>query len=78
MRPGLLGEASAEVMNLNYTNGPDIPMGFGMALAQNLSAMNFFSSQPRERQEQIIGRTHAISSKEEMQAYVDSLIGGGA
>ena len=30
----------------NYVNGPEIPMGLGMALAENLNAMEYFGDQP--------------------------------
>lgn len=58
----------------NFANGPEIPMGLGMALAQNLPAMNHFASLSRERQQQIIQRTHSIGSKEEMQSFVASFV----
>ena len=61
----------------NFANGTDIPMGLGMALAQDIEAMNYFSRLPHERQRQIIAHTHGIDSKEEMQAYVRSLVCGG-
>lgn len=47
----------------NYTNGSQIPMGLGMALAQNLEAMNYFASLPRTEQEKIIDHTHTIQSR---------------
>ena len=58
----------------NYANGSDIPTGLGMALAQNLDAMNYFSSLPKEKQMQIIDHTHQIKSTQEMQSYVQSLV----
>ena len=57
----------------NLANGPEIPMGLGMALAKNLDAMNSFSNLPAEEQQQIIAHTHEIRSRKEMQAYVDHL-----
>ncbi len=51
----------------------DIPMGFGMALAENLDAMQYFSNLPRDRQQSIIAQTKSIASKEEMQRFVNSL-----
>ena len=51
----------------------EIPMGLGMALAQNLQAMDRFTHLPKAQQEQIIDHTHAITSKNEMRQYVDSL-----
>lgn len=54
----------------------DLPMGFGMALAQDLNAMERFASLPADEQRRIIDHTHAINSKGEMQAFVRSLTGG--
>ncbi|MBC8584754.1 hypothetical protein [Youxingia wuxianensis] len=54
----------------NYANGPEIPMGLGMALAENLPAMEYFSSLSPRQQQEIIHKTHQISSKEEMQQFV--------
>lgn len=50
-----------------------IPMGLGMALAQNLRAMNYFTHLSNAEQQQIIDHTHSIESKSEMRQYVDSL-----
>ncbi len=58
----------------NFANCSDIPMGLGMALAQNLPAMNRFASLSKAQQQAIIAHTHSISSKEETQAYVQSLL----
>lgn len=60
----------------NYANGSDVPLGLGMALSQNLSAMNYFASLSEQEQQQIIDRTHSVQSKEEMQSLVDSLVSG--
>ena len=57
----------------NYVNSPDVPMGLGMALAQNRSALDAFAALSREQQEQVIAGTHDIRSKAEMQAYVQRL-----
>ncbi|MEG0741123.1 MAG: hypothetical protein RSB91_01080 [Clostridia bacterium] len=58
----------------NLVDGPDMPMGLGMALAQNLNAMNRFAALPAAEQQAVIAHTHSIRSKEEMQAYVQSLL----
>ncbi|MGX8709281.1 hypothetical protein [Clostridium sp. KNHs216] len=52
----------------------ELPLGFGMALAQNAQAMEYFSALPQQRQEDIVQQTHAIQSKQEMQDYVQGLI----
>lgn len=60
----------------NLINSSDVPLGFGMALAQNLTAMNTFASLSSQEQQQIIDRTHSVQSKQEMQNLVDSLVTG--
>lgn len=57
----------------NLVNGPEIPMGLGMALAQNRNAMDRFASMTPAAQQAVIEHTHQITSKKEMQAYVASL-----
>lgn len=54
----------------------DLPMGFGMALAQNPQAMNRFAALSPEEQKQVVNGTHAVHSKQEMAAYVNR-IGNG-
>lgn len=58
---------------LNYADSEDIPLGLGMALAQDLEAMNYFADLTKSQQQQIIEKTHQINSKQEMQAYVQQL-----
>ncbi len=55
-----------------YIGKNGIPMGLGMALAQNMEAMNYFSSLSEAEQRSIVDRTAAIRSKKEMQAFVDN------
>lgn len=57
----------------NVVNGPEIPMGLGMALAKNIDAMNCFAAMPEERQRQVIEHTHTIRSKREMEQFAASL-----
>lgn len=57
----------------NNINTVEIPMGLSMALAQNLPAMNYFASLPKNKQNEIIEQTHSIQSKAEMQSFVASL-----
>ena len=51
----------------------DVPMGLGMALAQNVEAMQAFSAMEPAKQRAIIDRTHTIGSKKEMQAFVSRI-----
>ncbi len=61
----------------NPVNGPEIPMGFGMALAQNAQALEAFSKLSDLEQQKVIDGTHDIGSRQEMRAYVQSLADGG-
>ena len=51
-----------------------LPEGLGMALAQNVYAMQHFSSLPDEQQRAVVARARAVESQNEMQALVDGLI----
>ena len=62
-------------INKNKLYATDMPMGLDIALAKNEKAREYFYSLPESSQKQIIDHTHTISSKEEMQAYADSLAG---
>lgn len=50
-----------------------VPLGFGFALAQNESAMKYFSALSEEQQSEILHQAKNVSSKNEMQALVNSL-----
>ena len=56
-----------------YPRLSEIPMGLGMALMQNKAAMDYYSALTDEFKQRIIDHTHMIRSKEEMQAFVESL-----
>ncbi len=60
---------------MNNDNGfADIPLGFGMALAKNQAAMSRFGMLSKDEQNAVIAGTHQIASKQDMQAYVQSLV----
>ena len=52
----------------------EMPVGFGMALAQNPAAMQKFAMLSEEEKQKIIEGTHSVSSREEMHRYVNRLI----
>lgn len=54
----------------------ELPLGFGMALAQNEAAMSVFESLSDSEKKAIINKTHSVKSKSEMNALVNSLLGG--
>ncbi len=51
-----------------------VPMGFGMALAMNFSAMNAYSALPEEEKKALLRKAHNAKSEEEMHALVNSLV----
>ena len=51
----------------------DLPMGFGIALAQNEQAMKKFEALTEEEKQAVVQKTHTVSSKREMQSLVKSL-----
>lgn len=58
----------------NDLNDPEMPIGLGMALAQNVPAMQRFANLPAAERQAVIAHTRTIQSKDEMQAYVQSLL----
>lgn len=52
----------------------ELPLGFGMALAMNESAMQGYAGLTEAEKEQIILRCKDVKTKREMQKIVDSLV----
>ncbi|HBL84788.1 MAG TPA: hypothetical protein DDZ99_07790 [Clostridiales bacterium] len=53
-----------------------MPLGFGMALAQNYNAMSFFTNLSTDQQQQVLNQTQSIGSRDEMQAFIEQLAKG--
>jgi len=53
----------------------EIPLGLLMALAKNPKAQERFYSMSEENKQQIINGTHQVRSKQEMERYVEGIIG---
>lgn len=51
----------------------ELPLGFGMALAQNEAAMKKFESMTESEKQAILQQTHNVRSKREMQQLIASL-----
>ena len=51
----------------------DLPLGFGMALMENEKALLRFDRMSESQKRQLLERTHNISSKTEMRAFVDKI-----
>ena len=52
---------------------PQVPIGFGMALAQNEKAVNAYAMMTREQKSEILAKAHAARSQAEMQQIVSSI-----
>lgn len=53
----------------------DLPLGLGMALAQNQDAMERFARLSEAEKQAVVAGAHAVRSKSEMQSYVARLGG---
>ena len=51
----------------------ELPLGFGMALAQNEAAIQKFEGMTEAEKQAFLQRTHNVRSKAEMQQLVASL-----
>ena len=54
----------------------ELPLGFGMALAQNEQAMHAFEAMTEAQKRAIIEQTHTVTSRREMQQLVSGLVAG--
>ena len=54
----------------------EMPLGLGMALMQNPSALDRFSALNEDEKQELIADTHGIRSGEEMRAFVEQFAGG--
>ena len=58
---------------MDHLTKGDVPLGLGMAFAQNVQAMNQFASLSKEQQQAILNKAGTIKSKQEMQSFVQSI-----
>ncbi len=59
-------------MEKNWLKGP-MPMGLGMALVENPTALEKYAAMSREEKQQFINGSKGSDSKQAMQSYVDQL-----
>ncbi len=52
----------------------EMPVGLGMALAMNPEAMHKFASLTDRQKWEVVSGTHAVSSRKEMQQYVQNML----
>ena len=62
-------------MHHNQIFTDDMPLGLGMALAQNPSALDRFSQLNEDEKRELIGSVQGIRSKEEMRTFVEQFAG---
>ncbi|MGN1306654.1 MAG: hypothetical protein ACI4V3_03195 [Faecousia sp.] len=55
----------------------ELPLGFGMALAQNEAAMKRFESLTETEKQSVLEQAHHVHSKREMQQLVSGISGHG-
>lgn len=60
----------------NFAEGPEMPIGLGLTMAQNLNAMNRFTALSPQQKQKMIDHTHQINSRKEMRAFVDQFARG--
>lgn len=53
-----------------------VPIGFGMALAQNTEAMNRYAHLSEDQKRDILNKAHNVHSEKEMYNLVASLANG--
>lgn len=51
-----------------------VPIGFGMALAMNQSAMTIYSAMTEEQKQEVLNRAHKARSETEMHQIVDGIV----
>lgn len=55
----------------------ELPLGLGMAFAQNPAAMARFTAMSETERQAVIDAAHGVQSKKEMNALVQKLTSGG-
>lgn len=58
---------------MSLLNDDAVPIGFGMALAQNLNAMKRYSAMSEAEKEEVLNRARDAKSRNEMESLINSL-----
>lgn len=58
---------------MNLLGDDEIPIGLGMALAENTNAMQRFGSMDEVQRQEFVNRSRTVHSKQEMRELVSSL-----
>ena len=62
--------------NKKFDFSEDMPLGLGMAIAQNSVALEKFSGLSDDEKKELISGAHEVKSKNEMRSYVDAFAEG--
>ncbi|MDO4540211.1 MAG: hypothetical protein Q4B48_03775 [Syntrophomonadaceae bacterium] len=62
---------------MSILDDKEIPIGLGMALAQNLNALDVFSTLDETARDRVIARSRNVKSKEQIQTIIDELLNRG-
>lgn len=57
----------------NLLSDKKIPVGLGMALAENMQSLQIFAGMSNAMQQEVINRTHEMNSSADMKQFVSSL-----
>ena len=71
MPPSPEGEGIYERRNI--MDFSKVPIGFGMALAQNYDAMSAYSAMPDDQKQTVLSKARNVRSEQEMYTLVASL-----
>lgn len=52
----------------------DLPLGFGLALAQNTRSLIYFSALSAQERKNVVEGAKNVTSKEEMRDYVNKIV----
>lgn len=61
---------------MTILNDKEIPTGLGMALSQNIDALNAFTALDEAARTQVLARSRRATSKKDMASIVNDLLGG--
>lgn len=70
------GYTSHGVIVMTDKDYRDVPLGLGMALARNMSAMERFSFMSDVQRKNVLEKASAVHSRNEMTQLVDSIAAG--
>lgn len=68
--------ANATPLNKDFLDNDDTSVGFKTMLAQNINALNIFTSLPKAQQQALVDGAKQVSTPEEMRVYILNVLQG--